>query len=180
MKSLAAFLVCTAALTIALPASAALPVGARAPVITTKAALGGKPFDFVMARALKKGPVVIYFFPAAFTQGCTIETHEFAEAAAEFEQNGATLIGLSADPIDKLAKFSVEACRNKFPVGVATPATITGYDVPLKAGATMTNRTSYVIAPNGTVLYTLSQMNPAGHVQGTLDAVKAWKASKKR
>ncbi|QNA83063.1 peroxiredoxin [Sphingomonas sp. So64.6b] len=178
MKSIATALALAAA-TIALPASAALPVGAQAPVFTTKAALGGKPFDFALARALKKGPVVIYFFPAAFTQGCTIETHEFAEAAAEFHRNGATLIGLSADPIDKLAKFSVEACRNKFPVGVASATTIAGYDVPLKAGATMTNRTSYVIAPDGKVLFTLSQMNPAGHVQGTLDAVKAWKARKR-
>lgn len=168
------------ALSLAAPASAALPVGARAPLFTTQAAIGGKPFAFTLAKALRKGPVVVYFFPAAFTSGCTVEAHAFAEASDDFTKAGATLIGLSADPIDKLAKFSVEACRNKFPVGTATPAMISGYDVPLKPGAAMTNRTSYVIARNGKIAYALSQMNPAGHVTGTLAAVRAIKAGRKR
>ena len=126
-----------AALSLATPATAALSVGAKAPDFTTQAAIGGKPFTFALKKALKKGPVVLYFFPAAFTPGCTIEAHEFAEASADFEKEGATLIGLSADPIDKLAKFSVEECRNKFPVGTATPATISGYDVVLPQRTTL-------------------------------------------
>lgn len=168
------------AIALAAPAAAALPVGAKAPLFTTQAAIGGKPFSFTLATALKKGPVVVYFFPAAFTSGCTVEAHAFAEANEDFTKAGATLIGLSADGIDKLAKFSVEACRNKFPVGTASAAMISGYDVPLKAGATMTNRTSYVIAPNGRIVYALSEMNPLGHVTGTLTAVRALKAAKKR
>lgn len=165
-----------AAAAMALPAHAALPVGASAPNIVTRAAKGGKQFDFALKTALKKGPVVVYFFPAAFTGGCTIEAHAFAEAADDFAANGATLIGLSADPIDKLAKFSVEACRDKFPVGTASTDVIKGYDVYLKPGAAMTNRTSYVIAPGGKVIYALTQGNPVGHVQGTLAAVKAYRA----
>jgi len=168
--------VAAAALMLAPPALAALPVGAKAPDFTTQAAVGGKPFTFALKSALRKGPVVLYFFPAAFTKGCTIEAHEFAVASSEFEKQGATLIGLSADPIDKLAKFSVEECRNAFPVGTATPATIKGYDVVLPQRTTLSNRTSFVIAPNGKVVYMLSEMSPEGHVKGTLAAVKAWKA----
>ncbi|MES1973212.1 MAG: peroxiredoxin [Pseudomonadota bacterium] len=180
MKHLAALIAAVAAVALAAPATAALPVGARAPIFTTDAALGGKQFRFAMKSALRKGPVVLYFFPAAFTKGCTIEAHEFALAAAEFEKNGATLIGLSADPIDKLADFSKVECREAFPVGVASPATVSGYDVHIGAGKTMTNRTSYVIAPDGKVIYALTQMSPAGHVSGTMDAVKAWRAAHRR
>ena len=174
--SMLATLVATAAA----PALAALPVGAAAPDFTTQAAVGGKEFSFALATALKKGPVVLYFFPAAFSKGCTIEAHAFAEAAAEFKKNGATLIGLSADPIDKLAKFSVQDCRNKFPVGVAAPNMVSGYDVLFGAGKSFTNRTSYVIAPNGKIIYALNAMEPLGHVSGTLDAVKKYKAARRR
>jgi peroxiredoxin Q/BCP len=168
-----------AAAAVALPAHAALPVGASAPNIVTRAAKGGKQFDFALKAALRKGPVVVYFFPAAFTGGCTIEAHAFAEAADDFAANGATLIGLSADRIDKLAKFSVEACRDKFPVGTASLGVIKGYDVHLKPGAAMSNRTSYVIAPTGKVIFALTQGNPVGHVEGTLAAVKAYRAGKR-
>ena len=161
-------------------APAALPEGAQAPDFTLQAALAGKTAPFTLKQALKKGPVVLYFFPAAFTKGCTIEAHEFALAASEFKKNGATLIGLSADPIDKLADFSKVECRDAFPVGVAKPATITGYDVHIGKGErVMTNRTSYVIAPNGKIIFVHSEMSPAGHVTGTMDAVKAWRAKRR-
>lgn len=153
-------------------AHAALPVGAPAPDFTTQGALGGKTFSFSLSQALKKGPVVLYFFPAAFTSGCTIEAHEFAEASADFTKAGATLIGVAADPIDKLAKFSVQECRNKFPVAVASPAMISGYDVKLPQLAGRSNRTSFVIGKDGRVAYVLSALNPEGHVSGTLSAVK--------
>ncbi len=175
MKKTALALLATA-LTFATPASAALRVGAPAPDFTTTAALGGKEFSFTLKQALKKGPVVVYFFPAAFTSGCTVEAHEFAEATAEFNKNGATLIGLTAGNPDRIKEFSTVECRDKFAVGLATPSTIAGYDVPLPQKTGWTNRTSYVIAPDGKVIYALSQLNPAGHVQGTLAAVKAWKA----
>jgi len=160
-------------------APAALAPGAKAPDFTTQGALAGKPFQFRLAQALKKGPVVLYFFPAAFTPGCTIEAHEFAEATPEFNKLGATVIGMSADSLDKLQRFSVEECRNKFAVATATPAVIKGYDVALKAKAGLTDRTSYVIAPDGTILFTHSAMQPQGHVSGTMAAVKKWRAGRK-
>jgi thioredoxin-dependent peroxiredoxin len=169
-----------AALAFAIPvaAHASLPVGAPAPDFTTQGALAGKPFNFQLSKALKKGPVVLYFFPAAFTPGCTIEARQFAIAADDFAKAGATLIGVAADPIDKLAKFSVEECRNKFPVAVATPVMITGYDVTLPQLNTRSNRTSYVIGRNGRVAFAYSAMAPDDHVKGTLAAVRRLKSVK--
>ena len=161
----------------AVPATAALPVGAKAPAFTTSATVGGDPFTFSLRQALKKGPVVLYFYPAAFTKGCTVEAHEFAAAAADFEKQGATLIGLSADPIDQLAKFAVHDCNKAFPIGTATMATIKAYDVVLPQKTTLSNRTSFVISPNGKIVYVLSDLSPDGHVTGTLAAVKAWRAA---
>jgi len=160
----------------AAPALASLPVGAKAPDFSTQASLAGKAMPFNLKAALKKGPVVLYFYPAAFTKGCTIEAHDFAEATDDFTKAGATVIGMSADPIETLNKFSVEECRNKFAVGSATPATIKAYDVVLPARPSISNRTSYVIAPDGKVIFAYSAMDPAGHVKGTMDAVKAWRA----
>ena len=182
MRPLAKALSLIAALALPAAAQAALAVGAKAPAFQTRASLGGKDFDFALAQALKKGPVVLYFFPAAFTKGCTVEAHEFAEATDDFNRMGANMIGMAADPIGKLNKFSVEECRNKFAVGVATPAMIKGYDVALEAGVIpnvtgRTNRTSYVIAPGGKVIFVHSALGMAGHVSGTMNAVKAWKAA---
>ncbi|MCZ4343409.1 peroxiredoxin [Sphingomonadaceae bacterium G21617-S1] len=182
MRPLVKALSLIAALALPAAAQAALAVGAKAPAFQTRASLGGKDFDFALAQALKKGPVVLYFFPAAFTKGCTVEAHEFAEATDDFNRMGATVIGMAADPIEKLNKFSVEECRNKFAVGVATPAMIKGYDVALEAGVIpnvtgRTNRTSYVIAPGGKVIFVHSALGVAGHVSGTMNAVKAWKAA---
>jgi peroxiredoxin len=171
----------SAAALFALPlaAPAALPIGATAPDFSTQAAHAGKPFPFVLKDALRKGPVVLYFFPAAFTPGCTIEAHDFAAASDEFRKAGATLVGMSADPIAKLQEFSVKECSSKFPVGSATPAMISGYDVKL-AKTALTDRTSYVISPEGKIIFAYSAMNPVGHVKGTLAAVKQWEAAHKR
>ena len=155
-------------------AQAALKVGDKAPDFSTQVSLAGKAMPFSLKDALKKGPVVLYFYPAAFTPGCTIEAHDFAEATDDFKKLGATVIGMSGDGIDKLNKFSVSECRNKFAVGSASPTTITAYDVTLPQNPAMSNRTSYVIAPDGKVIFAYSAMDPAGHVTGTMDAVKAW------
>ena len=163
---------------LATPALAALPVGAAAPDFTTQVAVHGKDTPFTLKKALKKGPVVLYFFPAAFTSGCTAEAHAFAEAAAEFKQQGATLVGLTAGNPERIKEFTTVECRDKFPVGLATPATITGYDVALPQRAGWTNRTSYVIGRNGKIVFVLTAPEPLGHITGTLDAVKALKAHK--
>lgn len=166
-----------AAISIPLAANAALAPGAAAPAISTQAALAGKSFTFSLADALKKGPVVLYFFPAAFTSGCTVEAHEFAEATDEFAKMGATVIGLTAGNIDRINEFSSVECRNKFAVGVATPAMIKSYDVALAVKPGWSDRTSYVIAPDGKIVYAFSALSPAGHVSGTMNAVKSWKAA---
>lgn len=155
-------------------ATSALPVGAKAPDFTTRGALGGKLFTLKLSDHLKKGAVVLYFFPAAFTPGCTAEAHEFAEATDDFKAAGATVIGMSADPVDKLARFSTEECRGKFAVASAGPAIIKAYDVALPVGG-MTNRTSYVISRAGRIVYVHSAMNYKDHVKNTLAAVKAMK-----
>jgi peroxiredoxin Q/BCP len=160
-------------------ALAALPNGASAPDFTTQATLAGKPFQFSLAEALKKGPVVLYFYPAAFTTGCTVEAHEFAEATAEFHHLGATVIGVSHDDIDTLNKFSVSECRNKFAVAADPDQHIMKeYDAVLKLKPSWADRTSYVISPKGMVLYSYTSLNPDKHVANTLAAVKQWAADR--
>ncbi|WP_426011400.1 peroxiredoxin [Caulobacter sp. DWR2-3-1b2] len=184
MQRLFASLALCGALAAASPALAALKVGDKAPDFTAPAALAGKDFKFTLSKALKKGPVVLYFFPAAYTSGCTAEAHEFAEATPEFEKLGATVIGVTAGAVDRIKDFSKEHCRDKFAVAAAPNGLIKSYDVALKAvGVPMpgglSNRTSYVIAPNGKILMAYSDGNFAGHVTQTMDAVKAYKAAKK-
>jgi peroxiredoxin len=167
-----------AALAFSHSALAALAVGAAAPSFEAEAALGGKAFRFSMAEALKKGPVVLYFYPKAFTSGCTVEAHQFAEATPKFNAMGATVIGMSNDDIETLKKFSVEACRNTFAVGADAGAKIMkSYDAGLMLMPGMADRISYVISPQGKVLLAYSSMNPDGHVSNTLKAVEAWRAA---
>jgi peroxiredoxin Q/BCP len=159
---------CTAA-----PALAALPDGAKAPDFTLQATKGGKVFTFHLADALKKGPVVLYFYPAAFTPGCTIEAHDFADAIGKYRALNATVIGVSHDPLAKLQKFSVSECRSKFAVAADTDQVVEKeYDAVLKQAPQYANRTSYVIAPNDTVYYSFTDLEPDKHVANTLDALK--------
>lgn len=157
------------------PATAALKTGAKAPDFTTTGAVGGKPFKIHLAEQLKKGPVVLYFFPKAFTSGCTAEAHAFSEAVDDFKKAGAQVIGLSADDLPTLKKFSVEECRNAFPVGTATPATQKAYDVAWAAHPGLTTRTSYVIDRKGRVAMVHDDLDFSQHVAKTLAAVKALK-----
>lgn len=160
---------------LAVPAVAALKPGDAAPEFTAKAAVGGKEFNFSLADALRKGPVVLYFFPKAFTKGCTQEAHDFAEAAAKYRAAGATLIGMSADNIGTLHQFSTQECSAKFPVA-ADPSlkVIKAYDNAwkLSSGNTIADRTSYVISPEGKIVYAYTDRNPDKHVENTLAVVK--------
>lgn len=166
-----------AAFALTVPALAELAVGAKAPDFTLQATKGGNVFTFSLAGALKKGPVVVYFYPAAFTKGCTIEAHEFADAIDEFKAMNATVIGVSHDPLDKLQKFSVSECRSKFAVAADTDQTVEkAYDAILPQDAAYANRTSYLIAPDGSIVYAYTAMDPTGHVTNLLAALKAWEA----
>jgi peroxiredoxin len=160
------------------PALAALNVGAAAPDFSADAAVGGKHFRFSLKEALGHGPVVLYFFPKAFTSGCTIEAHEFSEAADDFAAAGATLIGMSSDNITTLSDFSTRECREKFPVA-ADPdlSVIRAYDavmVRLPGVGGVSDRISYVIAPDGKILLAYSALAPDEHVAKTLAAVQKW------
>ncbi|SHH86676.1 peroxiredoxin [Pollutimonas bauzanensis] len=170
------------ALACAVPPSAAyaqLKVGAPAPDFTLEATLGGNAFPFTLNEALEKGPVVLYFYPAAFTKGCTIEAHDFAEATDEYKQYGATVLGVSADKLDKLKEFSVDACRSKFAVGADPQAkVIKAYDANMAFKPNMANRISYVITPDHKIYYEYTSLDPDGHVANTMAAVKKWAASK--
>ena len=157
------------------PAAAALPTGSKAPDFTTTGAVGGKAFKLHLADQLKKGPVVLYFFPKAFTPGCTMEAHAFSESTAAFKKAGAQVIGMSADDLPTLKEFSVKECRNAFPVAAATPAVIKAYDVSLKQKPGLTDRTSYVIGRDGKVVFVHSDLNWSEHVSKTLAAVQALK-----
>ncbi|MDZ5649822.1 MULTISPECIES: peroxiredoxin [Nitrospirillum] len=157
-------------------ASAALPVGATAPDFQLQGALAGKPLTFSLHEALSKGPVVLYFFPAAFTKGCTIEAHEFAEATDDFKKLGATVIGVTAGNVDRVAEFSSLECRDKFAVAADPDAKVaTEYQNIIQAdGRVISDRTSYVIAPGGKILLSFTDKNPDTHIEKAMEAVKAY------
>ncbi|HTX56229.1 MAG TPA: peroxiredoxin [Candidatus Acidoferrales bacterium] len=157
----------------AMPAAAALQDGTKAPDFTLQATLGGKVFTFSLAAALAKGPVVLYFYPAAFTRGCTREAHDFADAIDRYKALNATVIGVSHDPLDKLQRFSVSECRSKFAVAADTDQTVMKeYDAVLAAKPQYANRTSYVIAQDGTIVYSYTSIDPSEHVANTLAALE--------
>ncbi|HET9336625.1 MAG TPA: peroxiredoxin [Sphingomicrobium sp.] len=157
------------------PLGAALPVGSQAPDFRTTGALAGKPFNLHLRDQLRHGPLVLYFYPKAFTQGCTLEAKAFADAMPAFRKAGARVVGMSADDLDTLKRFSTEACRSQFPVATASPATIEAYDVVLKSKPELTDRTSYVIAQDGRIVMVHSDLNWKDHVAKTLAAVKSLK-----
>jgi peroxiredoxin Q/BCP len=160
-------------------AYAALDIGDPAPDFTAPAALGGKVYKFSLAESLKKGPVVLYFFPAAFSEGCSVEAHEFAEANAQFAGLGASLVGISGDDIETLSKFSVQACQSKFPVASdQTQAVMKSFDAVMQTRPEYANRISYVIAPNGSIVYHYMSLNPTKHVEKTLAALRSWSENK--
>ena len=179
LRFLLSLLAATAFVGIAPVANAALKPGDAAPDFSTQAAVGGKEMPFALADALKKGPVVLYFFPKAFTSGCTLEAHLFADATEKFAALGATVVGISHDDIATQLKFSKEACRDKFAVGADPDSVIIkAYDAKM-AMLPMSGRISYVISPDNKILYEYSSLDPQDHVANTMKAVQDWKASHK-
>jgi peroxiredoxin len=159
----------------AAPATAALKVGDKAPDFTTTGAVGGKEFKLHLAEQLKKGPVVLYFFPKAFTSGCTAEAHAFSENIGDFKKAGAQVIGMSADDLKTLHDFSAKECRSAFPVATATLDTQKAYDVAWAAHPGITTRTSYVIDRKGKIVMVHDDLDFSQHVAKTLAAVRSLK-----
>jgi peroxiredoxin Q/BCP len=167
---------------IALPSalSAELATGARAPAFVTQGAMAGEAFDFDLQKALKKGPVVLYFYPKAFTQGCTLEANAFAEAMPEFSAAGATVVGMSADDLPTLKDFSKKECRDKFAVAIASKKVISAYDVAMVMNGQdtgLSSRTSYVIDTDGTIKMSYEALDWREHVSRSLAKVKELKRS---
>ena len=156
-------------------AYAALDLGDRAPEFSAVGSIAGNPFEFKMSDALRQGPVVLYFFPLAFSADCSIEAHEFAEAVEDYKKLGATVIGVSRDDIETQKRFSATECRGKFAV-IADPSQVImkSYDAVMALKPDFANRVSYVISPDGTVVYQYTSLNPSRHVQRTLTALREW------
>jgi len=193
MKKLIALAV-TAAFA-ATPALAALKVGDTAPDFTAQGSLGGKPFSFNLKTALKKGPVVVYFYPSAYTGGCDLEAHTFAEESGKFAAAGAQILGVSADNLDRLKVFSADPnfCAGKFPIASDADTRIAqSYDLSVgaaKAGAkdvrgeeighAFIERVTYVIGKDGKIQAALSSktdgLSPDQHVEKSLAIVASAK-----
>ena len=186
------------ALALAMPALAALKTGATAPDFTAAASLAGKHFTFSLGEALKKGPVVVYFYPSAFTGGCDLEAHTFATEKDKFSAAGATIIGVSADSIKRLDAFSSDPkyCAGKFPVASDADGKVAGsYDLQTVAakpgmkdvrGVAIDHafipRTTFVIAGDGRIVATFSSeadhLRPDQHVEKSLAIVQRLQAGK--
>ena len=191
MKGVLAGLILGSAL--ALPASAALKEGDKAPEFKAPASMAGKEFHFDLKHALKKGPVVVYFYPAAYTGGCNIEAHTYSENSDKFAAAGASIIGVSLDKIDRLNKFSADPqyCAGKIPVASDEGGKIAkSYDLKVadeKKGAKTTTgeeighgfaeRTTFVVTPDGKVSAVVGGVSPADNVQKALEAVQKLKKS---
>jgi len=185
-------------LALAMPAVAALSPGVTAPVFTAKASQAGKEFTFSLADALKKGPVVVYFYPSAYTEGCDLEAHTFAANRDKFDAAGATIIGVSSDSIERLNTFSADPnyCAGKFPVASDADLKVAlSYDLKTAAAQPGMNdvrgvaidhafisRTTFVIASDGKIVATLSShddhLRPDEHVKRSLAIVQGLQAGK--
>lgn len=167
-------------LLLALPAHALLSVGATAPAFTLEAAKAGKTLTVDSASLLRKGPLVVYFYPAAYTSGCSIEAKMFADRMNDFEKAGATVIGISGDDVEKLQRFSVSHCMSRFAVA-SDPSLQVAARYEAKGAFGMfgyASRVSYVIAPSGKVLLAHADTGPATHVEQTLAAVQQYQTAK--
>ena len=171
MKSVAAATLVS--LAFATPASAALAVGARAPNFSTPGVQGGTAMTVDLSALLKNGPVVIFFFPSVFAGGSSEESHEFADNIDKFRAAGATVIGMSRDPLDALARFSAEECAGKFPLASADLNIVTGFDV--NDNANFATRTTYVIVPSGNIAFVFDDDDYRAHVKKSLAFVQGMK-----
>ena len=190
MKTLLQVLAIAAVLSI--PMLAALKAGEAAPNFATKASLAGKEFAFSLQDALKKGPAVVYFYPSAYTKGCDLEAHTFAENKEKFDAAGATIIGVSADSIERLNAFSADPdyCAGKFPVAsdpghkIADSYQLKAQNGPagmkdvrgVEIGHEFIERTTFVIGKDHKVIATLSsaddKLSPDQHVTKALEIVQ--------
>ena len=182
------------AASLSLPALAALKAGDAAPDFTAQASLAGKPFSFALKDALKKGPVVVYFYPSAFTGGCNAQAHAFATNMDKFKAAGASVVGVSLDSIARLNDFSADPnyCAGQLPVASDADGKIAkSYDLMIRdvkegqkdtrgveIGHNMAERTTFIVTPDGKVSSTIGGVMPTENVDAALAAVQALKSRK--
>jgi peroxiredoxin len=193
-----ALLSCLLSTAIVLPAGAALKEGDAAPDFSAQASLAGKAFQYSLKDALKRGPVVVYFYPSAYTAGCNIQAHTFAVNIDKFAAAGATVVGVSLDSIARLNEFSAdpEYCAGKLPVASDADGKIAkSYDLLVREGRAgmkdsrgieidhgFAERTTFIVSPDGKVAATVETKNgvtPSGNVDKALEAVQQIAAKKK-
>jgi peroxiredoxin len=181
-------LACLLSSAVAVPAIAALKEGESAPIFKTQASLAGKAFEYSLPDALQKGPVVVYFYPSAYTGGCNIQAHTFAVNVEKFAAAGASIIGVSLDGIDRLNDFSAdpEYCAGKVAVASDADGAISkSYDLTVKEAAEgkkdsrgveihhgFVERTTFIITPDGKIAATLTGLKPAENVAKALETVE--------
>ncbi|MDQ6926626.1 MAG: peroxiredoxin [Candidatus Eremiobacteraeota bacterium] len=158
--------------------TAHLEHGAPAPEFSLQAAQGGDVATVDLKAALAKGPVVLYFFPKSFTSGCTTEAHLFSEHIGDFKKLGATVIGVSGDDIETQKRFSTQECRSAFLVA-SDPGLNVAKEYDAHLSGSYANRTSYVIARDGTIAYAYTSLDASKHVDNTLGALKDLAAARK-
>lgn len=166
------FIAAAAGLIISAAALADLEPGEAAPDFTVDGFQAGEPVSFTLSEALAEGPVVLFFFPAAFTSGCEAQAASFAESIADFEALGARVIGVTAGNTDRLAEFSTQHCASAFPVFAASGGMAGDYEVRLLARPGWTERTTYVIDQNSGIVMTHNAMSPYEHVDLSLAALR--------
>jgi len=173
---------------VVLPAIAALSAGDTAPDFEARASLAGKAFDYSLSDALRKGPVVVYFYPSAYTQGCNIQAHEFAVNMEKFRAAGASVIGVSLDNIERLNDFSADPdyCAGELAVAsdesgaIAKSFGITVHEGRdgakdsrgVELGHGSAERVTFIVAPDGRISDTIGGVSPAENVQKSLEAVQ--------
>jgi len=166
-----ALVLAAAALAAASPALAALKVGDKAPIFKRNAATAGHADSFSLADALKTGPVVVYFYPKAFTGGCSLEAHAFSEAVDKFKAKHVTVVGVSTDDVDTLKRFSEQTCQGKFTVVSDFNGDVTkSYDAQMGV-MNMANRISYIVGQDGRIAFVHADGDASTHVPALLKAV---------
>jgi len=189
LKNVAALAALGAAGTLVIqPAQAALNAGDAAPAFTTQASQSGKAFEYSLKDALKKGPVVVYFYPSAYTGGCNVQAHTFAVNHEKFAAAGATVVGVSLDSIKRLNDFSAdpEYCAGKFPVASDADGSIArSFELAIRAAAAgkkdtrgadidhaTTERTTFIVTPDGRIAATVGGLTPSANVEKALEVVQ--------
>jgi peroxiredoxin Q/BCP len=181
-------LACVLVTGIALPAMAALQAGDAAPEFTAQASLNGKDFTYSLKDALKKGPVVVYFYPSAYTNGCNVQAHTFAVNKDKFTAAGASIIGVSLDSIQRLNDFSADPnfCAGKFPTAsdadgkIAKEYQLTVKEGPpglkdtrgVEIGHAFAERTTFIVTPDGRIADIIGGLAPDKNVEQALQAVQ--------